>query len=150
MIRMTGAALAAAMALSACATTGERMATSPVALPNPCADVAVSIYFERDSTELTNEAAMVLRDAANRARECRFGAVDVVGLADAVGTPGVNMAISEARARVVTTALADAGFTSVTYRVLAAGEAGAITPSGEARPLRRRVDIIFHPRAAGA
>jgi len=46
-------------------------------------------------------------------------------------------------------ALAKAGFKQVEFDVAAAGDAGATTRGGEARPLRRRTDVRFDlaPRA---
>jgi len=63
----------AAVALAAMALTAAGCQTAPkpppgpvVAMVNPCADLTVSIYFERDSVKLTREARAVLRGAAAR------------------------------------------------------------------------------------
>ncbi|MFZ5668414.1 MAG: OmpA family protein [Pseudomonadota bacterium] len=136
------AALAAVgLALGGCTTITDWRGR--VRTPNPCRDLTVSIYFERDSAALTREARAVLRGAGDRARGCRLGEVDVLGLADAVGDPGVNMALSERRAEAVRGAVTRMGFATVNFRVGAVGEDGAMTPQG-AEPLRRRADVTFH------
>lgn len=120
-----------------------------VAAINPCSDLTVSIYFERDSVSLTREAREVLGGAAEQASGCSIGSVEVYGLADPVGSPKANLAISDARAKVVTAELTRLGVTDVHYRMVAAGETDAITPQGDVRPLRRRADVIFRLARAG-
>lgn len=146
----TGAALAlTTLALAACQTTREATpAAGPVAVLNPCADLTVSIYFERDSAQLTREARAVLRGAAAQVSGCSFAEVDVYGLADPVGSPQANLVVSDARAKVVTAELGRLGFNSVNFRLVAAGDTGAVTETGEVRPMRRRADVIFRPAKA--
>lgn len=108
-----------------------------------CEDFAVQIYFESQSAALTKEARSVLKGAEAMATGCKVASVRVVGLADAVGQPDANLALSKQRADTVTRALAKAGFGKVDIEVGAAGDAGATTGSGEARPLRRQADIRF-------
>ncbi len=108
-----------------------------------CEDFAVQIYFESKSAQLTNEARSVLKSADAMATGCKVASVRVIGLADAVGSPDVSLAVSRQRAAVVTRALAKMGYDHVEFDVGAAGDAGATTSSGEARPLRRRADIQF-------
>jgi peptidoglycan-associated lipoprotein len=69
--------------------------------------------------------------------------VRVIGLADAVGAPDANLALSKQRADVVTRGSGKMGFGNVEFDVGAAGDLGATTSDGEARPLRRRADIRF-------
>ncbi|MBO9558844.1 MAG: OmpA family protein [Caulobacter sp.] len=108
-----------------------------------CEDFAVQIYFEDKSAKLTNEARSVLKGADALATGCKVASVRVVGLADAKGLPEASLAISKQRADVVTRALAKMGYGNVEFDVGAAGDAGATTSDGEARPLRRRADIRF-------
>ncbi|MDP1737200.1 MAG: OmpA family protein [Caulobacter sp.] len=129
-----------ALALSGCGTvSGFRKA----AVANPCQDRTVSIYFERDSVAITREARAVLKGAGDMARGCTLGAVDVLGLADSVGDPGVNMTLSRKRAEAVRGAVQRLGFATINFQIGAAGEAGAVTASGADRPLRRRADVTF-------
>jgi peptidoglycan-associated lipoprotein len=71
-----------------------------------CEDFAVQIYFESQSAKLTSEARSVLKGAEAMATGCKVASVRVVGLADAVGAPDANLALSKQRADTVTRALA--------------------------------------------
>ena len=135
---LAGVLVAGGLALAGCMTNRPLVRETPT-----CTDFTVSIYFERDSATVTREARAILRSAEQRARGCRVRAVEVLGLADAVGDPQANLALSERRVEAVTRALAQRGLTSVSFRAGAAGEAGAETASGELRPLRRRADITL-------
>ncbi len=135
------AALLSSVALAGCNTLGR----GKVAPTNLCEDLKVSIYFEKDSAAITREAKQVLGEAARMRRGCALGVVDVLGLADAVGDPQANFALSEKRAKSVTQALGGLGFGNV--NIAAAGASGSTTGDGELRPLRRRADVVF--RSAG-
>lgn len=139
-----GALMLAIAASAGCSVLPEKPYTGPlVTTLNPCADLTASIYFDHDSAALTREAREVLRGAAAQAESCRFSTVNVFGLSDPVGAPAANAALSERRAEAVTQELARLGFNEVTFKLMAAGEIGAIMPGGEVQPLRRRADVIF-------
>ncbi len=123
------------LTLAGCATP------SRVARTNLCEDLKVSIYFDDGSARITRDARQVLAEAAEMRATCALGVVDVVGLADAVGDPQANLVLSQQRAKAVTQALGGLGFGNV--RLAAAGAAGAETPAGALRPLRRRADLVF-------
>jgi len=133
---LTGAALV----LSGCGTISN---FRRVATPNLCQDLTVSIYFERDSAAITREAQAALKGAGEMTRGCALGQVDVTGLADSVGDPDVNLALSKTRAEAVRKAVERLGFDTVNFNVGAVGESGATTASGADRPLRRRTDVTF-------
>lgn len=115
----------------------------PLAIvPPPCADIAVTVYFERDSVDVSREAAAILKAAAEGAKGCAVRGVELTGLADAVGESAVNLAISRKRAEAVRQALSREGVRSTQFRLLAAGDAGAVA-QGAALPLRRRVDVVI-------
>ena len=131
----------AALVLGGCGTiSGFRRA----AVPNVCQDLTVSIYFDRDSAVITREAQAVLKGAGDMTRGCVLGQVDVTGLADAVGDPEANLALSKKRADAVRSAVARLGFSTVNFSVGAVGEQGAVTAGGADKPLRRRTDVTFH------
>ena len=132
---LAAVSVVSALTLAGCATP------SRVARTNLCEDLKVSIYFDAWSSRITRDARQVLVEAAEMRTTCALGVVDVVGLADAVGDPQANLALSEQRAKAVTQALGGLGFGIV--RIEAAGAAGAATPAGELRPLRRRADLVF-------
>jgi hypothetical protein len=89
-----------------------------------CEDFAVQIYFESQSAKLTNEARSVLKGAEALATGCKVASVRVIGLADAVGAPDANLALSKQRADVGDRALDKMGFGNVDFDVGAAGDAG--------------------------
>jgi peptidoglycan-associated lipoprotein len=136
----------AVLALAGCAETQSpwRTLRKPVAAAAPtCADFQSSVYFEQDSAALTKEARMVLSGAQAQAKGCAVKSVRVIGLADAVGTSEANLILSRRRAESVTSALAKVGFSKVEIDRVAVGDAGAVSASGVAAPLRRRADILF-------
>lgn len=144
MIRQTAFVGLLMLGLGACATTPTSR-TQIVRTPAACADETVQIYFESFSAEVTPEGRAVLNAAAKDTRSCQVRSVDVLGLADSVGgTPGDNLELSKKRARAVTEALTAAGLPAAEFKVAAAGETGATSASGDARPLRRRVDVVLH------
>jgi outer membrane protein OmpA-like peptidoglycan-associated protein len=132
-----------AMALSACTTMPTSRDRIVKAAPQ-CVDQTVQIYFEPFSADVTKEGRAVLAAAAQQSKPCKVTSVDVVGLADAVGAPDANLELSKRRAKAVTAALAGVGLPAGEFKLAAAGEQGAVTASGQARPLRRRADIVLH------
>jgi peptidoglycan-associated lipoprotein len=143
-IKITAAAVGAGLMLAGCASApwSPTRASIEVA-PASCADFQVSIYFERDEDQVTREARSVLASAKTMAKGCVVEKVRVVGLADAVGTPDVNLELSRRRAVSVTKALTRAGFSQVEFDVAARGDAGSVNRDGESAPLRRRADIFL-------
>jgi len=138
-------AAAALVALAGCTTARPK---AYVTAPARCADQVVQIYFEPQVAEITPEGRAVIAAAASQARGCKVTAVDVTGLADAVGAPDANLELSKRRAQSVAAALASAGLPPATFNLAAAGEQGAVTADGKARPLRRRVDVALRLSAS--
>lgn len=142
---LAAAALAATVVLGGCSTMQDARAKI-VRSPSNCVDQTVQVYFEPESAELTPEGQAVITSAAANLQGCRVTAVEVLGLADAVGAPQANMELSRKRAQSVSHALAASGLPSAEFRIAAAGQAGALTAQGQAAPLRRRVDVTLHVR----
>jgi outer membrane protein OmpA-like peptidoglycan-associated protein len=109
-----------------------------------CVDQTVQIYFEAESAELTREGRAVLRAAAAQSKPCKVASVDVLGLSDSTGAPGANLDLSKRRAQSVTAALTSVGLPAGEFKVAAAGQTGATTAAGAAKPLRRRADVVLH------
>lgn len=107
-----------------------------------CVDFSFPIYFDTNSGQLTAAAESVVRDAGERLQGCAIGRVEVLGLADAVGSASANLAVSRRRAAAVADALARAGLPRPSFEVAAAGASGALTPEGTPEPLRRRVEVV--------
>lgn len=152
-MRMIKAAvvLGALIGLTACAQTSGpwRNLNKPVAAAQTCVRFSTSIYFDQDSAALTPEAKMALTAARAQARGCAVRSIKVVGLADAIGASQANLALSRRRADTVSEALAANGFGKADFDLAAIGDAGAMSPSGAAAPLRRRADIFFELGAVG-
>jgi outer membrane protein OmpA-like peptidoglycan-associated protein len=137
----TVAVLAATAALGGCASMRD---AGVVRTAKTCVDQSVQVYFEPYSAELTPEGESVIKAAAANVKSCRVTGVDVLGLADAVGAPDANLELSQKRAQSVSHALSAAGLPGGEFHITAAGDVGAITVSGKAKPLRRRVDVTLH------
>jgi len=116
---------------------------------HPCADQTVQIYFEASSAEVTKEGRAVLTAAAAQSRPCKVTSVDVLGLADNVGgDSAANLELSKRRAQSVTNTLTAIGLPAADFKLNAAGDAGATTARAEAKPLRRRADVVLHLSAS--
>lgn len=139
------ALMVAGMALAACSTTspGGDARAKIVKAPAACDDVTVQIYFEPFSAEVTDEGRAVLAQAATQAKSCKVDDVKVLGLADAVGAPADNLELSKQRVAAVTKALVANGLPEGKFELAAAGQSGAVTAGGDARPLRRRADVTI-------
>jgi outer membrane protein OmpA-like peptidoglycan-associated protein len=143
-LAIVGAVAVGALAAGCTTTNPWPKSRSQIVQTAPsCEDFSVQIYFESQSAKLTNEARSVLKSADALATGCKVASVRVIGLADAVGAPGANLALSKQRADVVMKAMGKMGYGNVEFDVGAAGDAGAMTSDGENRPLRRRTDIQF-------
>ncbi len=137
------AAIAAmAAALCACNTMSPRQQV--VRTPVDCSDRTVQVYFDPQSAELTKEGRAVITAAARGAQSCRVASVEVIGLADAAGTPDASLEVSQKRAASVAGALKAEGLPAADFKLAAAGQTGAVNAAGQPRPMRRRADIILH------
>ena len=137
-------ALALAAAIGGCQNKPPAASATLILAPPDCVDINFPIYFEPRSAGVTSEAAKLIAIAGQRARGCDVTGITVVGLADARGAPDANLELSRRRAAAVTRELRRRGFTTVEFREKAMGLAGAATAAGDARPLRRRVDVSIH------
>ena len=140
---LIGGALICSGALSGCSTTPRPVAG--MAAPSmACTDFNFPIYFEKGSDQLTAAAQQTISYSAARVKGCVIGPVNVLGLADADGPAHRNIVLSRKRADMVAAALAKAGLPSPKFDIEALGESGAVTPSGEPEPLRRRTEVVIH------
>lgn len=135
------AALLACLLGAACAPTPKREAL--VGSESPCMPLRFDVYFVEGQARLTDAASTAIGAAANQVRDCDVRRVRVLGLADATGTAGANMTLSQRRARETAQALAAAGLPAPAFDVVAAGDAGATAADGASEPLRRRTEILI-------
>ena len=139
-----GAGLAAAAALCACASHHrDKPAEAPAPPGQVCTDFSFPIYFETGSDRLTGAARQVVADAVRRVHGCVFGRIDVVGLSDADGAAGRNLALSRGRAASVAAALAAGGLPRPSFDIEALGQNGAVGSGGNPEPLRRRAEVVI-------
>jgi len=136
------AVAAVGLTAAACASTPKVTRDQIVAAP-ACEDSSFPIYFETGSTQLTGPAMQVLRESADQAKRCGIKEVLVLGLADADGPANRNLVLSRQRATSVAAALSAQGLPTPTFDLEAAGESGAVTPSGAPEPLRRRAEVVI-------
>jgi outer membrane protein OmpA-like peptidoglycan-associated protein len=107
---------------------------------SPCQDTKVTFYFEPNSETLTDAGVQIVSLTARRLRSCKVKELSLVGLADPVGSPQINLTLSQHRADNVLEAFVRAGLPVPKYTLVAAGEKGAVTASGAVVPVRRQVD----------
>jgi outer membrane protein OmpA-like peptidoglycan-associated protein len=118
--------------LAACADRGAVRANLP---PAP----TYVVFFEADSTSLTQEARAVVTEVAAKVKAVRPSTVMVEGYAGRPGTPAKNQELSRQRVETVVRALAEAGVASSDVLKIAKGEKTAgLDPTGD-----RRVEITL-------
>lgn len=133
---------AALAALSGCSSVGNSGPDTLVATPSACMAKRFDIYFQEDQTRLTDAARTAIGLTATQLQGCHIQSVKVLGLASATGTTDNNLVLSERRAVAVAEALAAHGWPAPAFELAAAGDSGAVTPSGVAEPLRRRTEVL--------
>lgn len=137
-----------ALAVSACgsgALFGDR--SELIYEPSACTAQELDIYFDEGQARLTPPARELIRLTGERLQGCQVDRVEVIGLASATGDSRSNQTLSERRAERVIEALRDAGWPRPEFvQTAAAGDAGAVTESGLAEPMRRRTVVVVHAR----
>ncbi|MBB5517420.1 OmpA family protein [Amphiplicatus metriothermophilus] len=101
------------------------------------------VYFDYDKSNLTPEAAALVREAAQRALANDIDVVMVEGHTDRSGSSAYNQALSQRRANVVRDALIANGVPANRIQVSALGEdrPAKPTPDGVREPLNRRTEV---------
>lgn len=112
-----------------------------------CDAESFTVYFEEGQTSLSEEAGAMLDTVATSFARCDLYRMEIEGHADANGPANLNQTVSEARAKTVMDALHDRNIDAERVRVIAFGEKGATTATGEAKPLNRRTEVRLIPEA---
>lgn len=107
-----------------------------------CADLAFPVYFQDGADQLTPAARQVLASAVARVRGCTLRSGEIVGLA-AAGQVSADE-LSQRRAVRVAEALAAAGVPGPALQIKAAGDEGAVGPTGHAAPMRHAAQVFLH------
>ncbi|MEZ5960661.1 MAG: OmpA family protein [Hyphomonadaceae bacterium] len=136
----------ALLALGACATLtgGEEDAPAPAFNPAACVEKDFVIYFDENSSELTEEARRIIDLQARDIRGCTIESVRIIGLSDQEeGNAESSRALSVRRAEVLADYLAArASWPRSRFELLATGARGATTAEGLDVPVRNRARII--------
>ena len=139
----------AACALSACETKSGAVMAPPIAgtgTPMPAqAPVSYQVFFPLGSTRLSDQDSQTLAAAAGVYKSKGNAMVTVTGYADTVGSPDLNMRLSQARADAVKNGLVQAGVPAGSITTSASGDTGLLVQTGAQanEPRNRRVIIVI-------
>lgn len=103
------------------------------------------IFFDWDRSDITAQAAAILREAAAAAQKGAPVRIVATGHADRSGSTDYNRALSERRALAVRTNLQRLGIDPATVATFARGETDPLvpTPDGVREPQNRRVELVI-------
>ncbi len=119
-------------------------APAPAPAPAPSVPKTYLVFFDFDRSDITPEAANIIRQAAGDAKRGNVRVV-VTGHADRAGATDYNQRLSERRAASVRAALVREGVAASTIQMSGRGENDNLvaTPDGAREPRNRRVEIAF-------
>lgn len=144
MLKSISAIIAIAFVVAACgeSTANMSLTTPPPAPPPP--SKAWMVFFETNSTALSQQANTTLNEAATVAKSTPNSKVAVTSYTDTDRSPHYNKALSMRRANAVKDALVRNGVTPQAMAVNGAGEAGLLVPTADQTKNQnnRRVEII--------
>ena len=102
------------------------------------------VFFDTNSTTLSQQSAMTVTEAANVAKSTPNAKVTVTGYTDTDGAPAYNQQLSVRRADAVKNALVSNGIAAQSVTVTGAGEGGLLidTPDQTKNEKNRRVQIV--------
>jgi len=139
----------AACALSACETQSGAVVAPPIAKTGTAmpaqAPVSYQVFFPLGSTQLGDQDRNTLSAAAQVYKTKANATVTVTGYADTVGSPAMNMQLSQARANAVKNGLVLAGIPAGAITTSASGDTGLLVETGAQanEPRNRRVVIVI-------
>lgn len=136
-------------ALGACSTLTGGEDDAPAFNAAACSERDFVIYFDEESSELTDEARRIIDLQARDIRGCEIDSVRIIGLSDEhEGNQESSRQLSVRRAEVLAEYLATrASWPRSRFELLATGARGATTAEGLDVPVRNRARIIAAARA---
>jgi OOP family OmpA-OmpF porin len=140
----------ATCALSACESQSGALATGPLSKTgsqNPDqAPVSYMVFFQLGSTKLSDQDQNTVSQAAQVFKTKPNATVAVTGYADTVGSPSLNMALSQQRANVVKGLLVNQGVPAGSITTAASGDTGLLVDTAPQtnQPKNRRVVIVIN------
>jgi OmpA-OmpF porin, OOP family len=128
-----------------------QIAQAPAAAPAPAPAAAPAVpttylvFFDFDKSDITPEAARVIKQAADNAKRANIRLIVATGHADRAGAGDYNLRLSERRAAAVRAALVREGIAAGSIQTTGRGEAENMVPTadGVREPRNRRVEIAF-------
>lgn len=116
---------------------------TPVPLPGP-----FIVFFDFDKSDITPEAARIIREAAKAYKEDRTVRIMATGHTDSAGASAYNQRLSERRAEAVRAALVAEGVNARHIRTAAEGEGNQLVSTGDGvrEPQNRRTEIVLSRR----
>jgi outer membrane protein OmpA-like peptidoglycan-associated protein len=144
MLKSFSALFGMILLVSAC---GESVPTMSLQQPPPAPPPptkAWMVFFDTNSTALSQQGATTVTEAANVAKSMPNARVAVTGYADTDGDPAYNQQLSLRRADAVKNALMSSGIAPQAITVTGAGEGGLLiaTPDQTKNEKNRRVQIV--------
>ena len=144
MLKSLSALFGLALLVTACGESTQNMSLRqpPPAPPPP--SKAWMVFFDTNSTTLSQQATMTITEATNVAKSMPNARVAVTGYTDTDGTPAYNQQLSIRRADAVKNALVSNGIAPQAISVNGTGEAGLLieTPDQTKNEKNRRVQIV--------
>jgi OOP family OmpA-OmpF porin len=132
----------AASALGACDTPA---VTPPMQPAPPVAPVSYMAFFDLGSVKLSDQSNQTIAQAAQVYKTKANARVQVTGYADTVGSPAMNVQLSNRRAKVVADALVKAGVPAAAISTTGDGETSLLVQTADQanEPRNRRVQIVI-------
>lgn len=142
MFRKLFVLIAAVSLLGACSDPAVTPAPTP---PPPQAPVSYMTFFDLGSTKLSDQSMQTIAQAAQVYKTKVSARIQVTGYADTVGSPAMNVQLSQRRATVVKDALVKAGVPAAAIATSGDGETGLLVNTGDQanEPRNRRVAIVI-------
>jgi OOP family OmpA-OmpF porin len=144
MFKSLSALFGIVLLVTACGESTQNMSmkTPPPAPPPP--SKSWMVFFDTNSTTLSQQSAMTVSEAANVAKSTPNARVAVTGFTDTDGPPAYNQQLSLRRADAVKNALMRSGIAPQAITVNGAGEGGLLieTPDQTKNEKNRRVQIV--------
>ncbi len=147
MLRKIIVMIAAVGAVAACDQTGS-VATPPLAKQGSeqpaLAPVSYMVFFPLGSTQLSSDDQNAIAQAAQVYKTKQNATVSVTGYADTVGSPALNMTLSQRRADIVKDMLVRSGVPAAAITTAASGDTNLLVDTAPQtnQPKNRRVVIV--------